>query len=308
MNEILILMATYNGERYVEEQLDSIINQSCQSWDMIISDDNSTDGTCELINKKIENLTHKISLVMNKGTHGAKGNFAYLMKLAGDYDYIMFSDQDDVWDKDKIRYSLKKMREIEYEKGKDSPVLVYVDKEDVDAKLAPLTKREITYKNDFLSILAQDPVYGCTMMINKALFSRVRDVPPYAQMHDYYIALVASICRGIHRVPLKLIKYRHHSSNVTGGINNYSLIGKFLTWRRMNDGIELSLLQNYHFCKENFEIQAAKEFVDMIDSRPLARILKAIKLRYRRATICQTFRLYFVLFSMPYPLADRFKI
>ena len=104
-----ILMATYNGEKYLREQIDSILEQSYTEFRLLISDDCSTDDTRNILNEYVKKDRRVIVFLQNKNI-GAVKNFQYLMEKV-ESDYFMFSDQDDIWQKDKIRKSIHKIEE-----------------------------------------------------------------------------------------------------------------------------------------------------------------------------------------------------
>ena len=110
--KIDILMATYNGGKYVEEQLKSIISQSYENWNLVIRDDGSSDNTLKILNEYSKNDKRIHIISDNKGNLGLVKNFEELMKRSTE-EYIMFSDQDDVWVDNKINILLQKMLEIE---------------------------------------------------------------------------------------------------------------------------------------------------------------------------------------------------
>ena len=113
-NQIDILLATYNGERYLSEQLDSILKQSCDNWRIFVRDDGSEDGTSTIIERYQKQYSGKIFIIKDeKQNLGACGNFSELLKKSKS-DYIMFCDQDDVWKEDKIKITLKKMKQVAY--------------------------------------------------------------------------------------------------------------------------------------------------------------------------------------------------
>src|SRR5205085_8699781 len=104
MNELItILLATYNGEKYIDEQLQSLLNQTYTNWHLIIRDDNSTDGTPAILASYQQQYPEKITIMPNKGANlGSVLNFNALLTFAHNAHYIMFCDQDDQWLPDKI--------------------------------------------------------------------------------------------------------------------------------------------------------------------------------------------------------------
>lgn len=138
MDYITILMATYNGEKYLSEQLDSILEQSYPNWRLLISDDCSTDGTPLLLLEYQRRFTDKITILPNECRFGsAKGNFLHLMKQSTP-GYAMFCDQDDIWHRDKIEKTLEVMKQMETEATQDYPLLVFTDLCVVSADLQPI--------------------------------------------------------------------------------------------------------------------------------------------------------------------------
>ena len=143
--KIDILMATYNGEKYIEEQLKSIISQSCENWNLVIRDDGSDDNTLRILNEysKRDKRIHIIS--DNKGNLGLVKNFEELMKHSTE-EYIMFSDQDDAWADNKINILLQKMQETEEKMQIKKPILVHSNSYICDEELNMKKNRFISKK------------------------------------------------------------------------------------------------------------------------------------------------------------------
>ena len=221
-----ILMATYNGEKYLRPQLDSILRQSNTDWRLVIRDDCSTDSTVQIIQEYREKYPDKFVLLQADEPSGfAQNNFFQLIKYWQHYstaNYIMFADQDDVWLPPKIQLTLDKMRELENQYGNDTPLLVHTDLSVVDADLNIINPSMFAMQNmdarrDKLNnILVQNIVTGCTMMVNKRLLDMVTDIPQHAVMHDMWLALIASAFGHIGFVEKATILYRQHDSNSNG--------------------------------------------------------------------------------------------
>ncbi len=136
MNKISILLATYNGEKYLKEQLDSLFSQSYKNFKLIARDYASTDLIKEILN------SYNIELLDSSKNIGVKKSFETLLKYAfenSDAKYFMFCDQDDVWNNDKIERTLEKMQELENLYGGSIPLLVHSDLEVVNEKLETLS-------------------------------------------------------------------------------------------------------------------------------------------------------------------------
>jgi glycosyltransferase involved in cell wall biosynthesis len=220
--KIAILMATYNGEEYVGEQLDSILNQSFKDWTLYVHDDGSKDDTLGVVKQYANQHPNKIIVVDGPSTGGAKKNFFYLMKEVV-ADYIMFSDQDDVWLPQKIEKTYEKCLELEGG-DLDKPVVAFTDLKVVDQDLKVLSEKMSSYQmlnmdnTEFNKLMIQNVVTGCTMMINHACQDMSLRCKDYDQviMHDWWCALVASYFGKIGYVDQSLILYRQHGDNSVG--------------------------------------------------------------------------------------------
>ena len=180
---VTILLATYNGEKYLSHQLESIIHQTYTNWLLIIRDDNSNDNTLSIIQQYKERYTDKIVVLENNGENkGSLFNFSALLDAAGNAEYIMFCDQDDEWKKNKIEITLAKMQEMEEQFGDRCPILIFTNFQYVDENMQVIKSKENFEINrihnfGFAQLLAQNPVYGCTTLMNRALANKVGTVP-----------------------------------------------------------------------------------------------------------------------------------
>lgn len=254
-----ILMATYNGEAYVEEQINSIINQTYTQWKLYIRDDGSKDNTISILEEYANKYSDKIILVKDgKRGLGAKGNFGELIKYSNS-EYCMFCDQDDFWLSTKIEDSINKMLEIEKEKGTNFPILVHTDLKVVDSKLDIIDESFWSYQNldknktDLRSLLVQNNITGCTMLMNKALMDLCQNTPENCIMHDWWIGLVASAFGGVYTVDKQTMLYRQHGKNEVGA-HEYNSIGfiknKLSNLEKINKSIDDTIIQAKAFYNE----------------------------------------------------------
>lgn len=226
-----ILLAAYNGEKYLSQQIDSILAQSDSEWHLYICDDGSDDRTYDIALDYARRYPERITAQKNEAPSGsACANFMGMLKRSR-AEYVMFSDQDDFWQPDKIRLTLEKMKEMEQAYG-DCPLLVHTDMEIVDSELNRISPSFVRFqglnpKCDTLNrLLCQNNVTGCTVMMNRALAELVRDAPAADMlMHDWWIALTATAFGRIGFVDKPLSKYRQHGGNQLGAVNNGSLSG-----------------------------------------------------------------------------------
>ena len=229
MATVLILLATYNGEKYINEMVDSILNQDYEDWALVLSDDGSTDKTPEILDEYAAKFPNKITHYRSGQRFGnAQKHFMHLLNTHRDAPYIMFCDQDDRWHSDKVSKTLEKMQEIE---ETDTPCLVHTDLVVVDGelnkisdsfcKLSKLDGNRLALNQ----LLVQNVVTGCTMMINKRLadLSCEKPLPEEALMHDGWIALICSVFGKSAFLDESTIDYRQHGNNSVGAKNVASL-------------------------------------------------------------------------------------
>lgn len=216
-----ILLACYNGERYLAAQLDSLLAQTDNDWRLLVHDDGSSDGTQDIVRRYQSLHKGKIEFIEDGArTGGAKNNFAHLMALCS-ADYIMFCDQDDVWYPEKIARSRQRM-EAAQQRYPAAALLVHSDLEVVDAELRRIAPSMFDYQRmtrhpSFEELLVQNNVTGCTAMINRTALLAAMPMPRQAIMHDWWLALVVANSGGeLLFIDAPLIKYRQHGGNSIG--------------------------------------------------------------------------------------------
>src|SRR4051812_4471996 len=169
---ICILLASYNGEKFISDQLESLLSQTYANWKLFIRDDGSTDKTLQIVNRYVAK-DPRISLVCDSiRNSGSCQNFARLLDLTRqEYKYFMFCDQDDVWLPTKIEETFALMLRTERQHHGSMPILAYSNFQYVydNLKIIESKKRFESTKVkqlQFPHLLAQNPAYGCTMMLN----------------------------------------------------------------------------------------------------------------------------------------------
>ena len=219
MEKIDILLPTYNGEKYLREQLDSILNQNYQDIRLVISDDCSNDNTVKIL-KEYEKKDSRIELYIQSQNLGVVKNIEFLLKKVKNA-YYMLADQDDVWLKEKIEESIKKLKQ-------ENADLVFGDLEVVDENLKTiyssfgnfmLLNRKIKkYINSNRINYLYNCVTGCTILAKKETIEKIVPLPNNSKylIHDHWIGLIASINGKIAYMPEKYIKYRQHGTNQVG--------------------------------------------------------------------------------------------
>lgn len=221
---IEILMATFNGEKFIRQQIDSILAQSCGDWHLTISDDGSKDETVAIIDDYQFRYPEKIRRICSRKRFGtARDHFFWLLQNCT-ADYICFCDQDDVWKPDKLRMFAERIREIEEAEGKNTPILVFSDLCVVDEALNVISdsimylQQQKANVADYHELLFKNVVNGNAMMINKALadISLRCLVPEKTIMHDWWIAVAAARFGRISYIDCATVLYRQHGGNDVG--------------------------------------------------------------------------------------------
>ena len=214
-----VLLATYNGEKYIKEQIDSILNQTYENIRLIISDDCSKDKTQEIL-KEYEKKDNRIELYIQEKNLGVVKNIEFLLKQVKNK-YYMLSDQDDIWLPEKIEKSLETLLE-------NNADLVFGDLEVVNQDLKTmypsfgdfmlLNKKIHKYINSNMLNYIYNCVTGCTILAKKETIQKILPLPKKSKylIHDHWIGLMTSIYGKVVYMPEKYIKYRQHGNNQVG--------------------------------------------------------------------------------------------
>ena len=252
---IAICMATYNGEAYIAEQIESILKQTYEEWVLFVRDDHSKDSTQQIVRNYAEKYPEKIILIDDPSLTGgsSKKNFAAIVgwvKERYPFNYYMFSDQDDFWLPYKIEKTFDCLKETEDRTR--GPVLVHTDLRVVDSKLNELGDSFFSYRalnpdvRDLNHLLIQNNITGCTMMWNKALNDIVTLSDERVAMHDWWLALSACCFGTIECLKEPTILYRQHENNVVGAtkVNTPAfIIGRLLKSNHVKDTLKMSVTQ-----------------------------------------------------------------
>ncbi|MCL2627449.1 MAG: glycosyltransferase family 2 protein [Oscillospiraceae bacterium] len=219
---ISVLLAAYNGELYIKEQINSLLSQTVSDFKLYVRDDISTDNTYTIIKEYSQKHPDMIVAEQSKkNTGGAEYNFINMMIEHKD-DYVMLCDQDDVWLPDKIEKSLKKIKEMEEEYGADTPLLVHTDLKVVSNDLNVISSSyqkmasKDFNKNSLNYALALSNVGGSTVIYNRTLANLIQAVPDFIVMHDWWLALIAAAFGKIGVVNEATVLYRQHEGNDKG--------------------------------------------------------------------------------------------
>jgi glycosyltransferase involved in cell wall biosynthesis len=261
MEKINILMATYNGRRYVAKQIESILNQTYQDFRLIISDDCSTDSTLKIL-KEYEAKDKRIEVFGQGENHGIVENFEFLIGKVRS-EYFMFADQDDIWNPDKIEKSLKKMEDENLD-------LVYTDLEVVDSRLNVQASsywkaKGLDYRiykyNNFESLYLNNFVTGCTMLVKSKWINEFLPLPKESKyvLHDYWIPLIISQSGKIGYVNEPTMKYRQHSNNKVGARTESEKLDSIEEVRNLFINVKLEHFSLYVKYNDYFKKDSVKQ-------------------------------------------------
>jgi len=227
-----VALCTYNGSKYVIEQLESIVNQTIPPSQIVVSDDGSKDETMKLVDNYLSNKSIEYILVSNYGKHGVTANFQNAMNLCKS-PIIFMSDQDDIWLKDKA----EKMLAV-YEQHSNA-CLVFSDGELVNNNLTMMncsvwkavgiTDQRIEEGDWFHYLLKNCLITGAGMSVRKELLDDIDEIPQ-EWLHDGWLAWAAVFKNGLYPCNNKLFYYRQHENNVVGMAPSYALRNKMKDW------------------------------------------------------------------------------
>ena len=287
-----ILLATYNGDKYLSEQINSILSQTILEWKLIIRDDGSTDKTVQIINHYVKTYPDKITQIVDTDKNlGVTHNFERLMKYST-APYIMFCDQDDIWQSDKIKISFSKIKMMEEQYGTDVPLLVYTDLAVCDEEGMLIKDSFWKYQGadpslpkHFAKALIQNNATGNTFIFNRALLQKALPFSEEAVMHDWWVALVALYLGKIDYVADQTLFYRQHGTNVSGdkGRNILPMFRKlpyYCTTLEKNSEQAKSFLENFRPQLDQNTITILEAFITLFYVNRFLRVYKLFKFRF----------------------------
>lgn len=307
-NQIDILLSTYNGNKYLQELLISIITQTYQNWQLIIRDDGSTDVTIDIIQRFAKKFPSKIIYIDDDYNNlGPSQSFSKLMQYSK-ANFIMFCDQDDIWLNNKIELTIEKMLLLE-EESPITPLLVHTDLTVVDKDLQVISNSFLNYQKinpaykNLNNLLLQNIATGCTMMINRQLKELAHPIPDQAIMHDWWIALVASIHSGVHHINASPILYRQHGENNIGA-EKYSINYFLNRYGNVNESIKRIIKQG-KYLSTRYRDQLNKDqctllesFINLIYKNRFTRLIEIFIYRFRKQGLLRNIGFIIIMFFL----------
>ena len=318
MEKVDILVATCNGEKYVKEQIDSILNQTYENIRVIVSDDRSDDSTPKIL-KEIAKSDKRVILNLQKDRLGVINNFEFLLKQVKS-NFYMFSDQDDFWLPNKV----EKMMERQKQENAD---LVFGDLEVVNENLETmypsygdymLLNRKIkkcinSYEYNYL----YNCVTGCTILGKTSMLDKILPLPNTSKyvLHDHWIGIITGIYGKVAYVEETYIKYRQHGNNQVGTDKISHKFTKFSDVRELFLKIKIEIFQTFVDNNDRFpkEIQEkntkALKYYKMLENKKYFNF-KNWNIFYDLYKN-ETFKYYienFMVFNMPLLSSGIFKV
>lgn len=311
-----VLLATFNGGRFLPRFLQSLLQQSRTIDELIVSDDGSSDDTMEILRAfdvaSCNAVEVDVSILPHATSHmGPRDNFAHLLSVAQG-EYLLLADQDDYWHTDKVKRLLELAQRVE---KKNQPLLIYSDATIINGMDYQLADSAATYQGfcinsglDFKRCLVQNTVPGCTMLINRNLAERALPIPEVAIMHDWWLLLVAHVLGTVHCLPQSLLDYRLHEGNTLGAkpwglkeIVNKVADGPDLIRKRVAQSWDGSLRQAQALCERFSEEMSPdkrallENLLTLPNKGILRRRLAAARLGIRKEGLLRTAAFYLSL-------------
>lgn len=233
----VIMMATYNGEKYIQDQIESLQNQTFTNWELYISDDNSTDGTLSLL-KKLKAKEPRIkTIIKNKSRyHGSYANYFNIMNYVKNnctyFDYYFYCDQDDIWKRNKLEQEIIALKKIESKYSDSIPAFCYCDLLICDQNCKSTGDKMSNHirtqfiDNPYNTFFKEQYVWGTTMAHNNAMWDLIYigdlDQTKNLLTHDGYISRYAATYGKTAYISEPLVLYRRTGNNVSGTPGNYN--------------------------------------------------------------------------------------
>jgi glycosyltransferase involved in cell wall biosynthesis len=241
--EVAVVLCTYNGTCYLDEQINSLLAQE-QSVSIFASDDLSSDGTAKRLSDLLRPEVD--SLVIQASNQGYVRNFEATLNraLESGASYIALSDQDDIWEKGRVACGMRKMAELERNHGMNVPLLIHSDLRLIDADGRLLHQSCLAFRHYRINshrnlgiILGENGVMGNTVLMNQAMAKLCLPFPDQLHVHDYWIALLAELYGHRAMLDVPMVNYRLHTQNASNTASSmrkgYQAVLSNATWKKL---------------------------------------------------------------------------
>lgn len=214
---VSVVMATYNGARYVGEQIESVLSQTYQDFELVICDDCSTDDTLEILYQYAER-DKRIKVIQNQGNMGFKYNFQHAIECCSQTEYVALCDQDDIWTEDHLQHLIDIIGDKSLACA--NSIITDQDLKSTGQTLAQQQSFDSVTCDDMLKsqtiFLWRNPYQGSTMLMRRSLLDKALPFPDGVNFHDSWLAILACFAGGIVFSPHAISLYRMHGNNASG--------------------------------------------------------------------------------------------
>ncbi len=209
--KVAILLSTYNGEKYLREQIDSILAQTYDNFELIVRDDGSKDSTVEIVKEYMEKSDKEITLMVGKNLGFIKSFFELLKH--SDADYFSFADQDDIWLPNKIELAVNSLNKLDDTK----PNMAFSNVDYYDTEMNFMGNGDSKNKKpSFLNSLYECINQGMTMVINKTARDYIiKNIPEKCFFHDWWTYMICTAFGSVVQDDVVTVKYRRAKTNAT---------------------------------------------------------------------------------------------
>lgn len=290
---ISVAMCTYNGEKYIKEQIESILNQSCAIDELIIGDDGSSDDTIKIIYQTLKNTNIAYKIIENKKNLGYRKNFENVIAQTKG-DIIFLSDQDDVWEFEKVKILVEDLDKEE------NNLLVFSDAYLVDKNLNKLSGSlwqgvyydEVRGANESWLDLFLKGYYvtGAAMAFKRVVYERAY---PFSEIwhHDGWLAICASLYGNVVEEPRKLILYRQHESNQIGANTQNDIQSILVNKVKILKNISLTQKKDRALICERYQ-ELYNRYYDRVENLNESKLKKALEAQELLCTISKKRKMY----------------
>lgn len=286
--KIDILMATYNGESFIRQQISSIQNQTFKDWVLYIHDDGSTDSTLSIIRDMASSDKRIVLIEDSISFHAPAPNFMHLLKLA-QAEYVIFSDQDDIWLENKLEVMYSEIQRYD----SDIPTAVYGNGYIYNCDTNEISGHSILVPPSGLGTVffMNGGIQGCAIMMNRKLYQLCQKYSGFLAMHDHVVTLAAFTFGRMIYINRQLMLYRRHSQTVTD-----------VTFRHFGDKF-IAFVKTHKPVIDKNHFRAIREFYDFYVSQMgekekemYSQFLKMEKMN-RLALLCTILKMPFNLYN-----------
>lgn len=260
---ISVALCTYNGEKYIKQQLESIIDQTELVNEIIIGDDGSTDKTIQIAKEVLEDAKIDYKIICNTVNLGFCKNFENVISHTKG-DIIFLSDQDDVWESDKVEVMIR-----DFDHNENS-LVIFSNANLVNENMERLpgtlwdavyyTEKENKKSEWFELLLSGNYMTGAAMAFRRSLFEQTKPFPKNVY-HDEWLAVHAALYGDIEKEERKLINYRQHGKNVCGAVVHHTILDKFKYKKNIINNL-LVTQQNDHKARYQFWQEVYRSIVE----------------------------------------------